>query len=340
MIQEAIRLLVARADLGEDVAHAAMADIMAGRATQAQTGAFLAALAEKGETVEEVAGAARAMREAATPVPAKRRPLTDTAGTGGDGRRTFNISTAAAFVIAGAGGRVAKHGNRAATSSCGSADVLEALGVPLDLSPSDVAASIDEVGFGFLFAQALHGAMKHAAPARRELGVPTVFNLLGPLTNPAGAERQLIGAASERALDLLAGALLRLGTERSLVVHGAGGADEATLEGPSHVVEIEDGRRRDHEVDPEALGLSRAPNAALMGGRPGENAALLLGVLRGEGGPRRDVVVLNAALGLRAAGIAADIREGAGRAAEAIDSGRALQVLEGLRTFGREALER
>lgn len=335
MIQDAVRTLVAGGDLNESEAYGAMSDIMGGVATQAQTGAFLASLAQKGETVEEVAGCARAMRDAATPIQAARRPLTDTAGTGGDGRQTFNISTAAAFVIAGAGGRVAKHGNRAATSRCGSADVLEALGVALELPPERVGLAIDEVGIGFLFAQALHGAMRYAAPARRELGVPTVFNLLGPLTNPARAERQLVGVTSRRNQELVAGALVRLGTERSLVVRGAGGADEATLEGPSEIVEVERGETKSYEIDPESLGLMRAPVSALVGGDPDKNARLLLGVLHGEDGPRRDAVLLNAALGLRAAGIAADLGEGVERAKESIDSGRALRALEHLVAFGR-----
>lgn len=338
MIKEAIARLVAGEDLSPAEAEGALDAIMAGEATHAQTGAFLAALAAKGATVAEVAGCARAMRRHATPVSPRRRPLVDTAGTGGDGCGTFNISTAAAFVMAGAGAAVAKHGNRSATSRCGSADVLEALGVALDLPPARIAAAIDEVGIGFLFAQSLHQAMRHVGPARREIGVPTVFNLLGPLTNPAFAERQVVGVARPDLMPLVAGALRELGTERALVIHGAGGADEATLAGPVQVIDVEGGTSRTYEVDPASIGLVPAPLAALRGGDAAANAAIFTGVLRGEEGPCRDAVVFNAALGLVAAGVAKDPREGVEAARAAIDEGRAMAALAGLIAFDREAV--
>lgn len=336
MITEAIARLVAGEDLAPEEAEGALDAIMAGETTQAQTGAFLAALAAKGATVSEVAGCARAMRRHATEVRPSRRPLVDTAGTGGDGRGTFNISTAAAFVMAGAGAVVAKHGNRSATSRCGSADVLEALGVTLDLSAERIAAAIDQVGIGFLFAQSLHGAMRHVGPARREIGVPTVFNLLGPLTNPASAERQVVGVARPAMVPLVAGALMELGTERSLVIHGAGGADEATLEGPVEVTDVEGMTCRTYQVDPSSLGLASAPLAALKGGDPPENARIFTDVLAGERGPRRDAVLFNASLGLVAAGLARDPKEGVEAARDAIDSGRAMDALKGLVAFKRE----
>jgi len=336
MIREAIARLVAGEDLTPEEAEGALHAIMAGEASGAQTGAFLAALAAKGATVAEVAGCARAMRRHATPVSPSRRPLVDTAGTGGDGSGTFNISTAAAFVMAGAGAVVAKHGNRSATSRCGSADVLEALGVRLDLPSERIAAAIDQVGIGFLFAQSLHGAMRHVGPARREIGVPTVFNLLGPLTNPAGAERQVVGVARPDLVPLVAGALMDLGTERSLVIHGAGGVDEATLAGPVLVTDVEGGRSRTYEVDPGTLGLGAAPLSALGGGDPAENARIFTNILEGETGPRRDAVLFNASLGLMAAGVARNPGEGVEAARQAIDSGRALSALRTLVAFGRE----
>lgn len=336
MIQEAIRKLVNRQDLDQEEARQAMTEIMDGATTPAQTGAFLAALAGKGETVEEVTGCALSMRAHATPVRTNRHPLVDTCGTGGDGSQTFNISTTVAFVLAGAGAAVAKHGNRSATSRCGSADVLEALGVDITLTPEAVGKAIDEVGIGFLFAPALHGAMRHAAGPRRELAVPTVFNMLGPLTNPAGADRQIIGVARERMLPLVAGALRRLGTHRAFVVHGAGSADEVTLSGVTQVVEVSPDGERTSLLDPQSLGLGRAPLEALRGGGPEENAKITLSVLSGETGPRRDVVLVNSALALRAAGLAGNLEDGIAQATQAIDSGRALGALEALRQFSRQ----
>ena len=327
-IREAIDLIVSHGrSLSEDEAAAVMRDIMSGEATPAQVGAFLVALRLKGETVDEVVGMARVMREHALKVPMA-EALVDTCGTGGDASGTFNVSTAAAFVVAAAGARVAKHGNRAMTSACGSADVLEALGAKIDLGPEQVARCLREVGFGFMFAQAFHPAMKHVAGPRREIGVRTVFNVLGPLTNPAGAAHQLLGVARAELAPLLAEALGRLGARHALVVHGHGGLDELSLSGPSSVHELRDGALREYAVSPEDVGLSPAPNEALRGGGPEENAAALRGVLDGKAGPLRDITLLNAAAALVAADLAGDLKDGVARAARAIDSGAAREKLD------------
>jgi len=281
-----------------------------------------------------VVGAARAMRAHARKVTTRSRPLVDTAGTGGDGSQTFNISTAAAFVAAAAGARVAKHGNRSATSRCGSAEVLEALGIRLETTPEEAAASLETVGIAFLFAPHYHPALRHAAPVRREIGIPTIFNLLGPLTNPAGAERQLVGVARRERLRLVAEALAQLGTEAALVVHGAGGVDELTLAGPSEAYLVRGGEVTSMRIDPAALGLPEAPLAALRGGGVAENRALLAAVLQGkEKGPKRDVVCLNAAAALLVAGLADDLREGLELAKESLASGAAWAKLEAYREF-------
>ncbi len=327
-IREAIDLLVSHArSLSEDEAAAVMRDIMSGEATPAQVGAFLVALRLKGETVDEIVGMARVMREHALAVPSV-EAVVDTCGTGGDASGTFNVSTAAAFVVAGAGGRVAKHGNRAMTSACGSADVLEALGAKIDLDPEQVARCLREVGIGFMFAQAFHPAMKHVAGPRREIGVRTVFNVLGPLTNPAGAAHQLLGVARAELAPLLAEALGRLGARHALVVHGHGGLDELSLSGPSTVHELRDSRLREYAVSPEDVGLSPAPNEAVRGGGPEENAVALRGVLDGKAGPLRDITLLNAAAALVAADLAGDLEDGVARAARAIDSGAAREKLD------------
>jgi anthranilate phosphoribosyltransferase len=335
VMQEVLRTLAAGRDLAAEEAEVAMSAIMSGEATPAQIAGFLMGLAVKGETPEEVAGCARAMRAAARRVETRRRPLTDTCGTGGDGTGTFNISTTAAFVAAGAGARIAKHGNRSATSRCGSAEVLEALGVDVNLDPEAAAQALEEIGIAFLFAPLYHPSMRHAAPIRRELGVPTVFNVLGPLTNPAGAERQLVGVARERYLPLVAGALAALGSECALVVHGAGQADELTLSGPSRAILVRGGELRPMTIDPEALGLAPAPLDALRGGDAAENAAITRQVLAGRRGPARDVVLLNAAAALFVAGRVEDLAEGVALAAESIDSGAALAKLEALAAFTR-----
>lgn len=336
MIQEQLAKLVRQESLSETEAEAAMTAIMTGETSQAQTGAFLAALATKGESAEEVTGCARAMRRQATGARVERRPLIDTAGTGGDGSQTFNISTATAFVLAGAGLAVAKHGNRSATSRCGSADVLEALGVDVQVAPQDAARAVDEVGIGFLFAPAWHGAMRHAAGPRRELGVPTVFNMLGPLTNPLGAEFQLLGVASRRIQDLIAPALAALGSRRALVVHGEGPLDEASPIGTTWVVEVAGGETSAYTVVPEDAGIERTSLRDLKGGDPPTNAILLRNVLAGTSGPHRQAVLLNAALGLRAAEVESDLRAGVKLAAEVIDSGRAVAMLEALAGFRRQ----
>lgn len=330
MIQEAIRDLIAGADLSRARTRAAMDQIMSGQATDAQIGAFLVALRIKGETVDEIAGCAEVMREKATPIATTRPDLIDTCGTGGDGSGTFNISTAVAFVACGAGLAVAKHGNRSISSHCGSADVLDALGVNVEASPEKVGECIDEVGIGFLFAVALHGAMKHAIGPRRELATRTVFNVLGPLTNPAGAKRQLLGVYDGALTEALAGVLGQLGSERALVVHGSDGLDEITLTGPTQVSELRDGRVSTRQIDPRDFGLQRVPAEALQGGDAAYNARILREVLDGREGPRLDVVLINAAAAIAVGGRAEDMTAGLELARASIDSGRARQALERL----------
>jgi anthranilate phosphoribosyltransferase len=324
---EAIGKLVRGESLTEDEASAAMRSIMSGDATQSQIAGFVIALRIKGETAEELAGLARTARALATPIDAG-DGLIDTCGTGGDGTGTFNISTLAAVVAASCGARVAKHGNRAASSACGSADVLEALGVKIDLGPGGVARCIQEAGIGFLFAPVFHPAFRFAMAPRRELGVRTVFNILGPLCNPAGASRQALGVADAALAPVMAEVLSRLGVERALVFHAEDGMDELSTVGPSHVIELEDGRRREYTLDAVELGLPMATSEAVRGGGAAENAAIATELLAGATGPRRDIVLLNAAAALRVAGLASDWREGLAQAAEAIDRGRAADTLE------------
>ena len=333
MIQEAIARVLEGHDLSPAQARAAMGEIMAGDATQAQTAGFLVALRAKGETVNEIAGCAEAMRDHVVPVTPKRDDLVDTAGTGGDGARTLNISTAAALVAAAAGAAVAKHGNRAVSSSSGSADVLEALGFDLELEPERIAQSIDELGFGFIFAPAHHPGFRHAAPVRRELGVRTVFNVLGPLTNPARAHAQIVGVYAPELAPVLAEALCRLGTRRAFVVHGAGGIDELSPAGPNLVCEVADGRVRERTIDPLELGVGRCAPEDLAGGEAEDNAAAIRRVLDGEPGAHRDAVLLNAAGAIAAAGHAADLAEGLAIAREAVDSGAAADRLDRLVAF-------
>ncbi len=328
MIQQALRTLVnERRDLTEEQAAAAMRQVMAGEATPAQIAALVVALRLKGETAAEVAGMARVMREHALRVPVH-GPVVDTCGTGGDGRGTFNISTAAAFVVAAAGVRVAKHGNRAISSSCGSADVLEALGARIDLPPEAVAECVQRVGVGFMFAPVFHPAMRHAAGPRRELGVRTIFNVLGPLTNPAGAEIQVLGVAEERLGPLMADALLRLGSRRALVVHGEDGTDEITTTGNTLAWEVSDGGVRAYRIAPEDVGLSRCRPEDLRGGDAAQNAATLRALLRGENGPLADVVALNAGATLYVSGCARELREGVASARRTMASGEAERVLD------------
>jgi anthranilate phosphoribosyltransferase len=327
-IREALDALInERRDLTQAEAGGAMHQILSGETTPAQLGAFLIALRLKGETVDEIAAMAAVMRKHALRVQVE-GPLLDTCGTGGDERGTFNVSTAAAFVAAGAGVRIAKHGNRAMTSGCGSADVLEALGAKIDLTPEQVAECIGRTGFGFMFAQVFHPAMKYAAGPRREIGVRTVFNILGPLTNPAGAQHQLLGVARPDLAPKIAAALQRLDGKHALVVHGNDGVDELSISGSSTVHEIRNGQLTQSSVSPEDAGLPAARVEAIRGGKPEENARVFRNVLGGADGPIRDVVVLNAAAALVAADAASDLKEGALVAAEAIDSGAAARRLD------------
>lgn len=314
--------LVERRDLSADEAQAAMEKILAGEVSPAQIAAFLVALRMKGEAVGELVGLARAMRHAARSVAAE-GPLIDTCGTGGDGCSTFNISTVAAFVVAGAGVRVAKHGNRSISGRCGSADLMESLGVRISHDPDEMARAIREVGIAFLFAPAIHTAMKYAQPVRRELKIRTVFNLLGPLTNPAGAAAQLVGAPSDRAAELMAGALAELGLECGFVVHGSDGLDEITTTGRTLAYEIKDGRAAPRYFEPRDFGVSPASHEDLKGGDVSENRHIAESILAGLKGPRRDIVLVNASAALVAAGTARTFLEGVDLAAHAIDSGAA-----------------
>ncbi len=329
--------------LSRDEARITMSEILAGKCTEAQIGAFLVALHMKGETVEEIVGFAEAIRAAAAPLEAanhivdvsdtERDALVDTCGTGGDASGTFNISTATALVVAGAGVRVAKHGNRSVTSKCGSADVIEALGVNLSLPPARLAQCLNEVGIAFLFAPAMHSAMKYVQPARRELKLRTVFNLLGPLTNPAHASAQVVGVYSADLVEKLAEALCLLGLRRALVVHGSDGLDEITVTGTTRIAEVRNGSVNSYEVEPEQFGLRRATLNDISGGDVNENAAIIRAILDGEQSSRRDVVVLNAAAALVAAGRADTICDAMPLAVQAIDSGAAKHVLNALVKF-------
>ena len=329
MIREAIDLVVAGKSLSSEQATAVMQEIMEGEATPAQLGAFLTALRLKGETVREIAAMAAVMREKALPVPVEGR-LLDVVGTGGDGKNTFNISTAVAFVAAAAGVKVAKHGNRAASGTCGAADVLEALGVKIDLSPEGVAACINRVGMGFMFAPAFHPSMRYAAPVRREIGIPTVFNILGPLTNPARAQCMLLGVAAPRLGEQLAEALRLLEIHRALVVHGEDGMDEITLCGATTVWEVRDGTVRHWTIDVADIGLPLASIEDLRSGTATENAATMRRLFQGEPGPIRDAVLLNGGAALMAGDRAETLRQGIALATQAIDSGGALACLEAL----------
>ncbi|HJZ38501.1 MAG TPA: anthranilate phosphoribosyltransferase [Solirubrobacterales bacterium] len=329
LVSRAIDAVCAGENLTADHASTVLSEIMEGRTEPIQTGAFLIALRAKGETVSELVGLARTMRSLAAPVHANRADLVDTAGTGG-GPSTFNVSTTAALVAAGAGCAVAKHGNRSATSKSGSADVLEALGVAIDLDPEAVARCIDEVGFGFMFAPRHHQATSHVRPAREGLGVRTVFNFLGPLTNPAGATRQLVGVADRYYQETIAEALIGLGVERALVVSAEDGVDELALSATTRVIEVFEGRTAEWYVEPGQYGLAPLELSQIAGGTPAENAAATRAVLAGDSGPHRDIVLLNAAAAIYVGGLAADLEEGVGKAASAIDSGAAASVLDKL----------
>lgn len=344
MIKNAIAKIVERQDLSEAEMIEVMDQVMSGAATPAQIGAFITALRMKGETVAEITGAARVMRERATPIRVGSKVLDidrdeinldqetilDVVGTGGDGTNTFNISTTVALVVSACGVKVAKHGNRSVSSACGSADVLEALGVNLDVTPELVEGCINQIGVGFLFAPALHGAMRHAIGPRKEIGIRSIFNLLGPLTNPAKADCQVMGVYRQDLVEPLAQVLHNLGCRRGFVVHGLDGMDEITLSEATVVASIDSVGVTVHRITPEQFGFQRCPLAALRGGNAQENAVIVRAVLGGEPGPRREVVLLNAGYALVAAGKVVTVPEGIELAAEAIDSGRALRQLEQL----------
>jgi anthranilate phosphoribosyltransferase len=329
ILTSAIDRLASREDLPAEDAAAVLAEIMAGNASEPETAAVLIALRTKGETIDELVGLASTMRRLATPVDAGRDDLIDTAGTGG-GRPTFNVSTTAALIAAGAGCAVAKHGNRSATGLSGSADLLEALGVRIDLPPAAVAKCIRDAGFGFMFAPAHHAATRHVVPVRKELGVRTIFNFLGPLTNPAGASRQVIGVSDARFLEVMAGALARLGARKAMVVCSEDGLDELSTSAPTRVVEVYEGHVRSYEVAPEDVGLRRAAYAELVGGTPDANADTTRRIFAGEPGPRRDLAALNAGAAIYVAGRADSLEEGVRAAEEALDGGNAARALDAL----------
>lgn len=328
-----------RVDLSVEEASAAMEAIMDGQAQPSQIAAFLIGLSMKGERPDEIVGLARTMRARATKLSRRFDPVFDTCGTGGDGAQTFNVSTVAALVLAACGVRVAKHGNRSASSRCGSADLFEALGVNIAASPAVVERCLEEAGIGFLFAQTFHPSMRHAAPTRRELGVRTAFNLLGPLTNPAGASRQLVGVPRPELTELVARSLAQLGAERAWVVHGADGLDEVSTTGYTKVSECRTGSVNTFYLHPGDVGLAKAAPEALKGGSPAENAAIAVAVIRGDAGPARDIVLLNAGVSLLVADRARTIPEGLSMAADAIDSGRAQEVLQRLSVLSNAAEE-
>lgn len=327
MIKEALHKILERKDLEKREAYEAMSEIMSGNASEMLMASFLVALRMKGETVAEIAGCAQAMREKATRIEAKHQNVIDTCGTGGDASGTFNISTAAAFVAAGAGAVVAKHGNRSISSKCGSADVLKALGVNIDIPKEEVEKCLNEVGIAFLFAAALHSAMKYAMPVRRELGARTVFNILGPLTNPAGAKRQLLGVFNAQLTESLANVLKELGSERAMVVHGAGGLDEISTFGTTRISELKNGTVTTYDFTAVSAGISESTLNEIKGGDAETNAAILKSILDGKKSAQRDITLLNAGAALYVAGLASDIKEGVARAIDSIDSGKAKKKL-------------
>lgn len=350
-IIETIKKVIDHVDLTAEEAESVLEQIMIGRCTDAQIASLLTALRMKGETVAELTGFARVMRRKAARVLAhtavsaeiadtEREALIDTCGTGGDVSGSFNVSTATAFVVAGGDVRVAKHGNRSVSSQCGSADVVEALGVKIELQPETIGRCIDEVGIGFLHAPLLHDAMKYVALARKQMGIRTIFNMLGPLTNPAGANIQVVGVYAAHLTELIARVLGELGSTRALVVHGSDGLDEITITAESKVTELWKGELNTYTIAPEDFGLERATLGEIQGGDARQNSQIILGVLRGDRGPRRDIVLLNAAAAFVASARASDLREGVGIAAESIDSGKALEKLERLIEFTTSANDR
>lgn len=348
MIKEAIGKVVEKKDLTEQEAITVMNEVMNGEATEAQIGAFITALRMKGESVAEITGCARVMRDHATPIRIvdngvvdldrddiniDRETIIDTCGTGGDKTNTFNISTASAFVVAGAGLKVAKHGNRSVSSLCGSADVIEALGINLNLPPSEIEKCLNQVGIGFLFAPLLHGAMKYAAGPRKQVGIRTIFNILGPLSNPAKATAQVLGVYSEHLCTVMANVLGNLGVKRAMVVHGQDAIDEISITGPTRVAELKDKQVKSYDLSPEQFGLKSATMEDIRGGNAQENAQIILNILKSEKGAKRDIVILNAAAAIYVGGMVKDISMGIKIAGDSIDSGKALEKLELLREF-------
>ncbi|MBU1084103.1 MAG: anthranilate phosphoribosyltransferase [Candidatus Omnitrophota bacterium] len=336
-IREAIKKVAAKKDLTGAEMGSVFRDMMSGKTTPSQIGSFITALRMKGETAEEISAAAKVMREKAgkIKVSARSSELVDTCGTGGTGAKavkTFNISTAAAFVLAGCGVKVAKHGNRAVSSECGSADVLAELGVKIEIFPSSTARCIDKIGIGFMFAPVFHSAMKYAGPVRREIGIRTIFNILGPLCNPLRAGRQLMGVYKKDLTEIMAHALKKLGSKRAYVVHGEGDMDEITLTGRTRISELRNGKVRTFHVSPASFGMKKIPSASIKGGDAKKNAEIIRGILSGKKGPKRDIVLANASFALMAAGKASDPLEGVRLAESAIDSGAALKKLESLIT--------
>ena len=336
MFKDHLATIISRTDLNQSQMAEMMSDIFDGKTTDAQVGAMMAALATKGETVEELAGAARAMRKKAHRIQAAAMPVVDTCGTGGDGLKTFNISTTTAFVVAGCGVTVAKHGNRSVSSKCGSADVLETLGIKLDTDPEVVEEAVQEIGIGFLFAPLYHSAMRFAAKARTEVGLRSIFNMLGPLTNPAGANCQLLGVFAPQLTEMFAEALRLLGAKSAFVVHGHDGLDEISVCAPTRVSQLENDMIRTYDIYPEQYFGRLAEQDQMTGGDPAENAAITRMILKGEKGPKRDVVLLNTAAALVACQKAADLATGIALAEQAIDSGAAMGKLEALASYTRD----
>ncbi len=336
MIQDAIKKVVEGNDLEEEEMVETMTEIMDGKTTDAQIACFLTALRLKGETVEEITGGVRVMREKAIKINTKHPLVVDTCSTGGSGLHSFNISTTSAFVVAGAGVPVAKHGNRGVTRKSGSANVLMALGVNIEISPDHVGKCIDEVGIGFLFAPLLHGAMKHAIGPRREIGIRTIFNAIAPLTNPAGAKAQVLGVYSPELTETHAHVLKNLGSKHAFIVHGADGLDEITTTTKTRISELKNGEVNTYTLDPTTFGITKANQESLLGGTPEENAEMTVNVLKGQLGPKRDIVLLNAGAAIATGGKAENIEGGIKLAANSIDSGNAFATLEGLRTVSNE----
>ena len=330
-IKEAIKSVIESNHLTQNQAYHVALDIMSGNATDAQIGALLIGLRLKGETIDEITGFVQAMREKATRISCKSKNLVDTCGTGGDCRGTFNVSTISAIVAAGAGCNVAKHGNRSVSSQCGSADLFMKLGVNIEVNPEKVGQCIDENGIGFLFAPMLHIAMKYAIGPRREMGVRTIFNILGPMTNPAGAKRQLLGVFDESIMESMVNTLRKLGSEHVMIVHGEDGLDEITLTGKTTVYELKDGRIKKYVLEPEDVGLERFHLAKLKGGDPDRNAEIAIQILEGKKGPAKDFVLMNAGAVIYVGGMASSLREGIKKARNSIDSGEALKRLEKLK---------